>query len=444
MRKLTVLLTITIGWILCLSTLSLAQAPELREQLVYGLNAFNGRTYGGAFAPLSEDTIYLIADKDNSISAKVTVVYFWPITGKYVAGFQALNEEVEGTLEILQRGKVIKTLEKEDYSLYYPNGYWAEDAVFYQGEEAHAYFEKFTLAIGEYYEQTSQYYEEQAEYRRNMEEFLSDITERREKGEEFTVEYIEEILPREPKQPTPPIFYATPPKKDYIINLPLGHYKIRIRAEDGTIVQDSEKGLLTFVSRRTGGTGYEIIPGNRWTRREPCDEPSWLIYAAGKSTLYFNPFIQDEYNELHYNKLLDPQNPGREGKWRWVHIQAIKDVSLLFSKGKETLQRIVRIPYYVKQIPGPELGYDILKFDPEEMPDRQPTFGGYKLNLAPTLEKASYEVNLEKKEGELFRGSRREIRLVRKENAQSLYVLSIFPLLVGAVVLVGRRKKLRS
>ncbi|GAJ24811.1 unnamed protein product, partial [marine sediment metagenome] len=36
MRKLTIFLTITIGWIFCLAALSLAQAPILREQLVYG------------------------------------------------------------------------------------------------------------------------------------------------------------------------------------------------------------------------------------------------------------------------------------------------------------------------------------------------------------------------------------------------------------------------
>lgn len=444
MRKLIIFLAVSIGWIFCLAASGLAQAPILREQLVYGLNVFNGRGYGGGFTPYTEDTIYLIADKDNAISAHTTLVYFWPITGKYVAGFKALNEEVKGTLEILKGGKVIRALEKEDNTLYYSEGYWGESAIFYQGEEAHAYFEKFTQAIEKYYERIGQHYEAQAEYRQNIDEFLNEIKERREAGEEFSIEEIEETIPREPKQPTPPLFYVTPPRKDYIINLPLGRYKIRIRAEDGTIVQDSEKELLLFTSRRTGGTGYEVIPGNRWTRRESWDDPSWLIYAAGKNTLYLSPFIQDEYNQLYYNKLEDPQNLGREEKWRWVHIQAIKDVTLLFLKGEETLQRILRVPYYVKQIPGPELGYEIVEFKREEMPDRQPTFEGYKLDLAPTLEKTNFQINLEKREGGFFQGGGREIRLVKKENTQSLYIFSIFPLVIGAVVFVARRRKLRS
>jgi len=446
MRKRIIIFFVTVitGWIFCLAALSEAQAPTLREQLVYSLNAFNGKGYGGGFTPRTEDTIYLIANKDNAISAHITLVYFWPITGKYMAGFKTLNEEVEGTLEILKEGKVIKTLKKEDNSLYYPEGYWGEVSFFYQGKEAHAYYEKFQKAVEKYYKEVGEYYQAQAEYKKNIDEFLKEIKQRREKGEEIKKEEIEKRMPREPKPPTPPKFYATPPRKDYIINLPVGRYKIRLKAEDGTIIQDSEKNLVLFTSRRRGGTGYEIIPGNRWTRKESCDDPSWIIYAAGKNTLYFSPFIQDEYNELYYNKLEDPQNTGREERWRWVHIKAIKDVTLLFSQGGKILQKILRVPYYVKQIPGPELGYEIVEFNPKEMPDRKATFEGYKLDLAPILEKTKYEINLEKKEGGFFQGGRREVRLVRKENSQSLYILSIFPLIVGLVVFIGRKRKLKS
>ncbi|MCK4419859.1 hypothetical protein KAV79_08635, partial [Candidatus Aerophobetes bacterium] len=237
MKKFIIFFAITIGWIFCLVLPSTAQAPELREQLVYGLNVFNGRGYGGGFTPRTEDTIYLIADKDNAISARITLVYFWPITGKYMAGFQALNEEVEGTLEVLKGEKVIKALEKEDNSLYYPEGYYGEGSLFYKGEEAHAYHEKFKKAIEEYYKKIAEYQQAQTEYQKNFNDFLEEIKKRREAGEEIKKEEIEEKMPREPKPPIPPQFYVTPPVKDYIINLPVGHYKIRLRAEDGTIIQ---------------------------------------------------------------------------------------------------------------------------------------------------------------------------------------------------------------
>jgi len=434
-------LALTIGLVFCLPALSGAQAPELKEELVYRLNVFNGRSYGGEFTPQAEDTIYLIADKNNAISARITLVCFWPITGKYQASFGTLNEEVEGVLEILKGEKVIETLEKEDNSLYHPEGYWAGVSVLYRGEEAWAYHEKYKKAIAEYYMKRSEYQQAQIEYRKKYNEFSKEIKRRKEAGEEITEEEIQQMMPKPPTPPRSPEFFVPPPGKDYIINLPPGNYKIRLRTKDGAIIQDSEKNLILFTCRREGGTGYGIIPGNRWTKRESCDDPSWIIYLAGENTLYFNPYIQDEYNELYYNKLEEPQNWGREEKWKWVRTEPIEGVTLLFSKGKEILQKITKAYYYVKQIYGPELGYEIVKWDPKEMPGRLPTFDGYRLELASTLPKTNYEVNLEKEEGELFPGGKREVHLVRKERANLLYILSIFPLAVGLLVFIGRKKK---
>ncbi|MBA7489631.1 hypothetical protein ES702_00165 [subsurface metagenome] len=442
MRKIVIFWGVFFGLLLYLQATSMAQAPMMSEQLVYSLNVYNGKGYGGAFTPQTEDTIYLIANKNSAIFARTTLVYFWPITAKFMAGFQTLNEEVVGTLEILKEGKLLKSLKPRDNSLYYPEGYWGETSVLSIDEEARTYYEKYKKAIDEYYQKISEFYKARIEHRKKMDEFLEEIKKRREAGEEFTSEEIEKSIPKEPKPPEGPKFYTTEPRQDYIINLPVGTYRIRIRAEDGTIIQDSQKNLVVFTSRRTGGTGYEIIPGNRWTMREPCDDPARIIYAAGKNTLYFNPFTQDEYNELYYNKLEDPQNPGRVERWRWVHIAPIKDVTLLFLKGKEVLQRVKRLPYSVKQIPGATLGYDIIEYDQEKQPYEKPTFEGYKLDLSPTLENTGYQINLEKKTGGFFKGGKREVRLVRKENSRLLYALSIFPLVIGVVVFLKRRRRL--
>jgi len=442
MRKIIVFWGVFFGLLLHLQATSMAQAPIMSEQFVYSLNVYNGKGYGGGFTPQTEDTIYLIANENSAISARTTLVYFWPITAKFMAGWQTLNEEIVGTLEILKDGKLIKSLKKQDNSLYYPEGYWGETSVLSIDEDAHSYYEKYKKATEEYYQKISEFYKARIEYQKKMDEFLQEIKKRREAEEEFTSEEIEKSIPKEPKPPEPPKFYSTEPRKDYIINLPVDSYRIRIRAEDGTIIQDSQKNLVVFTSRRTGGTGYEIIPGNRWTMREPCDDPARIIYAAGKNTLYFNPFTQDEYNELYYNKLVDPQNPGRVERWRWVHITPIKDVTLLFLKGKEVLQRVKRLPYSVKQIPGPTLGYDIIEYDQEKQPYEKPTFEGYKMDLSPTLENTGYQINLEKKTGGFFKGGKREVRLVRKENSRLLYALSIFPLIIGVVIFLERRRRL--
>lgn len=413
--------------------------PVREEQLVYRWDSFDGKGWSGGFIPQSEDTIYFIAGKDNAISAKKTLVYFWPISGKYMAGWKTLSEDVEGTLEVLQDGKVIEKLEKMDNTLYYPEGYYGEKTLFYKGEKARQQYQKYQEAMDKYYKELQKFYEARQQYREKLDEFFKKVKEKREAGVEGPLD-IE--VPKEPQPPQSPDFYVTKPSKDYIINLPPGRYSIRLRAKDGTIVEGSEKDIFLFTARRKGGAGYEIIPGNRWTKREECNKPENIMYASGRNFLYFRPYHQNEYNELYYKKLQDPQNEGRKENWIWVHTEPIKDVFLLFSNPEKVLNKVEKKPYIVQQVSGPELGYDILEYTKEEFPYKNPTFEGYELTLTEDLPQIGYTVALEKKGGGgIISGSEREIRLVKKENTDFLYYLSLFPLVVWGIVFVSRFRK---
>ena len=421
---------------------SINLAPLRQEQLVYSLNVFDGKGWSGGFVPKTENTIYLIADKKSAICAKKTLVYFWPITARYMAAWRTLNEDIEGTLEVIKDEKVIKKLQKEDTVLCYPEGYWGEKNVLYKGEEARNWYNKYKDAEKKYYDELKKYYDARMEYRKKLEKFFEEVKKRREAGEKGPLN-IE--IPKEPEPPRAPDFYVTEPKKYYVLNLPAGRYKIRVRAGDGTIVEGSEKDVLVFTARRRGGVGYEIIPGNRWTQKEECNDPAQTIYAAGKNVLYFRPYSQDEYNELYHNKLLDPQNEGRVENWKWVHTEPIKNVYLTLFGREKILDRIEEKPYKVKQIPGPELGYNIVEFK-EEYPGEKPTFTGYQLILSENLREKSYKIYLQSKEknNENLSGSEREIRIIKKENANFLYYLSLFPLAVGGVVFAIRRRRIEK
>lgn len=417
--------------------------PSRQEQFVYSFNVFNGKGWSGGFCPQSENTIYFIANKDNALSARKTLVYFWPITGKYRAAWETLNEDVQGTLEILKNERMVKKLEEKDTVLCYPEGYWSEENSLYTGEEAKKWFQKYKKAQDEYEKALNKYYEAKAEYGKKMDKFFEEVKKRREAGEKGSLNI---KVPQKPEPPEGPEVYVTKPEKKYVINLPAGKYKIRLRVKDGTIVEGSERNLLVFTARRKGGIGYEIIPGNRWTKREECNDPAKVIYAAGKNLLYFLPYQQNEYNQLYYNKLLDPQNEGRKDSWRWVHTKPIKDVFLLFFGGEKLLERVENKPYKVKQVSGPNLGYNIVEFTREEYPRGKPTFEGYRLGLSQELSSPQgYRIYLQKKEeNDIISGSKREIRLVRKGNAHFLYYLSIFPLVIGGVVFAIRRRKVKK
>ena len=438
-----VMFTLLLIGLFGISTIARAEAPVLREQLVYSLTSFNGSGYSKSFCPVTEDTIYLITNEPSVISPRKTIVYFWPITQKYMAGFSTLNEEVAGKLELIQNGKVIETLDKTSYSLYYPEGYYSEKAIVYTDASAIESFKKYQAAVDQFNTQLKQYYENMAQYREAFNRFLEEVRRRREAGDTGPINI---PIPQEPKPPEFVQFYSTEPAQGFVLKLPVGSFEIQLRAEDGTLVEGSEKKVVVFTSRRQGGTGYEIIPGNRWTKKENCDEPSLIIHAIGKNELYFNPFLQDEFNELYHNKLVDPQNIGRLERWKWVHVDPIENVKTILGYKQQILQTVDKQPYFVKQIPGPELGYEILNYSEElKQQGYQPTFESYKVILDPNLPKRDYSVSLVQSDNsQPIPQSERVIRLLKKENASYLYAIPFFPLVVALIVILSRRSRIEK
>ena len=426
--------------------------PPMREQLVYSLTAFNGSTYSESFAPQSEDTIYLIANVNNIISPRKTIVYYWPITRRYMTDFSTLNEGIPGRLEVLRRGRVIATFKRQKYALHYypdPEGHWSEKTALCLGEEADAYYGKYKEAVTEFNQKFREYTKAMQVYREELSKFYEEIRRRMKAGES-----IDDVpVPEEPSPPDFVEFYVSEPALGFVVNLPPGHYEIRVKLDDNTILEGSEKKLVVFTSRRAGGVGYEIIPGNRWTERENCDDPSWIIHAVGKNELYFNPFMQEEYNEFYHNKLQDPQNIGRIERWKWVHTELVKNVTLLFSQGRKVLETVNRTPYLVREIRGPEpdgttvVGYEIMEYseDLKESGYKRPTFEGYKINVGLELSGTDYTVCVMPGKGRIpLPGSERTIRILRKENSVYLYPVALLPLVVGAIAVVGRRTRIKT
>src|SRR5690606_29024145 len=97
--------------------------PVMEEQFVYSVSPWTGQEYAGTFAARQARTVYLMADFTSIVNSQRTKVYYWPITGEYMADWFDMREDVPGTLEILQNGKVVQSFEKTLYSYYFPAGY---------------------------------------------------------------------------------------------------------------------------------------------------------------------------------------------------------------------------------------------------------------------------------------------------------------------------------
>ena len=417
-----------------------ADVPKYEEQFVYHLGPFDGKGYPETFIPRSEDTIYLLADTNNVVSPRVTLVYFWPLTGKFVAAFKQLNEQLEGTLEIFSGQRKIQEIGKSEFVFFYPNGIMGQAAELHVGKAAYAIFQEHENTLNDFYDKMNEYSKQMFVYRTQLMEYAEQLEKRKERGEILNSEQVQADMPRQPAQPDRPPFDLTGLQSDHIINLAGGNYRIRFRAADGTIVEGSEKKLVVFTRRRVGGVGYEIIPGNRWTKRESSNDPLETIYGFGRNTLYFRAFMEDEYNELFYNKLLDPQNHGNPQRWIWVHTVPLLDKVLTVHRNERSQEQIKRTAYLVKQLPGARLGYEILPYNSDRYPDQQPAFEGFKVEFSAGNDAVHQTIWLEGPDGQQVPKSIRKISMVKKTGVKWLYLISAFPLMVGLLIYVRRRK----
>ena len=189
-----------------------------------------------------------------------------------------------------------------------------------------------------------------------------------------------------------------------------------------------------------GALGMKSSPGNRWTKREASNDPLDTIYGAGHNTLYLRAFLEDEYNEMFYNRLLDPQNRGNPNRWIWVRTTPLVDKVLAVQRKEKAPEYIKETGYLVKQLPGARLGYEILSYIPDKYPDQKASFKGFKVDFSEGNGTGHQTIWLEDKEGRPIPKSFRKMSMVKETGIKWFYLISALPLLVGLLIFVCRRK----
>lgn len=414
--------------------------PEKEKQLVYSLSPWTAtekEPYGGTFVPKSEKVFYLLADHDSLVNPVRTEVYYWPITKEYMADWFGYREDVPGKLEILQNGKVIKTLEKVKYAYKYGGDDWTAPATLLVGDAAVQEFDAYNKATDEYYKAVTKYYEDYDAWNQYMEKLIKRV-------QETGVPAKPEEIPEAPQQPEAPKIYVTEPTEAFLVNLPAGEYEVRTVDAEGNVVPESEKKLVVVAPRRTG-IGYIIVPESEWTQPFTSDDTTQLLYASGSRTLYLGVFDELEYNRYAYTRLTQVHVPlagmGTETAWQWVQTKELTDVKLQLVKDGEVIQELVRQPFYVKQTAGYALGYQIVPFDENDpaMQGQQPTLWGFRVVIP---EGEGYQIRVVDGQGNVLASSVRDIRSVGKQGPWALYAISLFPLAVGAISFGLRRSRM--
>ena len=426
-----------------------AQAPLREEQFVYSIVAFNGRDYAGTFARREADTIYLMADVDNFITARNALVYFWPITGEWKLDLSELDVPFEGSLELGGRGREPRAVGMTPYTYYNVRGEYELNWKVATETAAAAVVQHSRELIAAYYDAVQAFQRERALYEELLNELAGVITTLRKEGRDVTalVAELEKLQP--PAQPEPPDHYVVPPstiQQAFILNLPVGQYDIRFLTADGEVMEGSERRIVTFARRRAEAVGLEVIPGDKWTRPVESTSPASVLYVDGTTDLYLRPFYQQEYNDLFYEKLRRNDAKGNPGLMKWVRIQQVPGAALAVSVGtarsRTAEPRMVQEePFVVEQIPGGALGYRIMPFDPGGAHQgREPALRAFHVPLSarqPVL-----HLRVHDRDGQMLPSSDRQVRLVTPAtNGWLSLLLAAVPLLalVAALALRSRR-----
>ena len=142
------------------------------DEFVYAGNYYNGITYSSNFIPPKTNAIYLLANEDSILSARLTETYYWPLTNEIKASWDKQNEPVQGQLEILQNGQIISVLERTNYTIQYDANDMFGTIELYVGEEAIASRIAFEQAQLDYREALQAYNEAYNEYEAALTAFI--------------------------------------------------------------------------------------------------------------------------------------------------------------------------------------------------------------------------------------------------------------------------------
>ena len=415
---------------------SIAIEPEKVESVVYRLQSFMGIEHRLVYSPPQVKEIYLLAGSDNTIDPRQTLIYYWPLTREYFESWEKLDVPVQGGLEIIKDGQVIRTLQRKKVVFSYPEGSGRGRSILLQGEDAVIKRKQYDILSENFRKEVTEYGREMLQYQKELREFIRSGN-RSKPGARRP--------PAQPPKPVPPRSYISDMIDVFVLNMPAGRYAIRIKEDDGKVVEGTERILIVFNAQEEIGVGYEIISAERWTDRKQADNSEAGIYCAAGKDLFFIPHRTEVYDENAYARLTNPQGKGRQGVWKWIHTEQIEGAKLHLFNHRQPIRILDFKPYYVQHVPGAELGYKIIEYDKMKLPDESPTFSAFRIHFEEKERGNRYRIAIENPiTGNQTTGSEREIRIVGGAGIYGLWFVCFIPSVAGIWIYIWRKKGVRS
>ncbi len=406
--------------------------PQKTESIVYRLQAFAATEYALVYSAPQADTVYLIADSENAFDPRSTLVYYWPLTREYFQSWEKLDVPVDGSLEVLSGTRVVKRTQRVDVVFSYAHATAQGQSVLCAGPRAREVREAFEGKQKEYERQMERYTGRLLEYRRALRKYM----------QESSRASSDAPLPREPVEPVAPDLFVSEPQSAYVVNLGEGSYTLRMVDDEGNVIEGSERRVVAFRPLQTNGTGYQIIPEERWTARVQADTPGDGLFCAPGRDLYLVAYATETYRRDQYARLRNPQSQESSQGTVQVPVAGRDTGRLVVTSGGKARLAAQSVPYYVKQKSGPELGYSIVEWSRQAAGADGPTFSAYRLSFDARDAGRAYHLGIEDPvSGGILAGSERSLRVIDMRTARLPWLFTLVPVIIGACVILWRKRK---
>ena len=423
-----------------------SQIPDLREEFVYRINAFQGNDFSRTFCREEADAVYIIAGVQSFLVPVKTMVYYWSLTDEWLIDSAMLNERMQGILEIEDGGKVRHILEYRSYAVgSVEDGGIAEKKV-YLDKDAELEYTRFLQEMSDYRRKLAERQALIQQFENNMLKLMEMVA----LGEESTdfTELLEPTLAMQEllQRPVPlrPEKVVFAPEEAFVLDLPEGEYRIRLRSNDGTVFQDSEKRLIVHAPVQSGVVGLESRPEDRWTNSTVSSVNNEILYSDGSADLFLKPVEVDRYQDLQYRKTLRNDAEGNSVLTFPVYKGAISDAAISIADGGANRRLLLYSSWRVIQREGSALGYTILPSSAAGSgQEGDPDFFAYRVTFGPRTSR-TIEVMIEDSSGSVLPSSSRQIRVVRTDPSWFALLPGMFsPLVLLSVIPLLRRKYVR-
>ena len=183
-----------------------------------------------------------------------------------------------------------------------------------------------------------------------------------------------------------------------------------------------------------------MIPGGQSGPGPSLAHSVGILYVDGSTTLFLRPFLQDEYNDLAYQKAIRNDARGNPSLMSWVRIQQVPKALIEARTGDANATTIREQPFFVEQLSGATLGYRIVPLIRREHQGKDPSIIAFRVPMSS--DRAVIRLRTLDARGVVLTGSERQIRVPSRGPASLLLILTaLAPLLVMAIVLVMRLRR---